>query len=113
MADNNTSQLFRTEHTSDGSDLSDDDNDSTMGESIASSTISLSPSVVEYQHQHGRRYHAFRAGQYYMPNDEQEQDLMDLVHCISLMVRSLLSKRSARSLHLGSWDLWKTLTLTI
>ncbi|GKU08721.1 unnamed protein product, partial [Fusarium langsethiae] len=28
----------------------------------------------------GRRYHAFRAGTYLLPNDDKEQDRMDLVH---------------------------------
>jgi hypothetical protein len=86
MADDDTSHVGHSEYTFDDPNQLDGDNDSTMGESIASSTCSLSPSVAEYEHQHGRRYHAFRAGRYYMPNDEEEQDLMDLVHAISLMV---------------------------
>lgn len=95
MADDCASQMDHSYH-----DLpvdSDDpewDNDSAMGESIASSTASLTPSVAEYEHQHGRRYHAFRAGRYYMPNDEKEQDLMDLAHYISLVVKSFLPVQS-------------------
>lgn len=91
MADNDTSQVDRPDHDiSDDPYQSDDDNDSAMGESIASSTCSLSPSVAQYEYQHGRRYHAFRAGRYYMPNDETEQDLMDVTHYISLAVKSSL-----------------------
>lgn len=35
-----------------------------------------------YTYQNGRRYHAFRAGEYPLPNDEMEQDRMDLLHHI-------------------------------
>lgn len=106
--------MARLEYTrSEDPDLSDDDNDSTMGDSIASSTGSLSPSVVEYEHQNGRRYHAFRAGRYYMPNDEEEQDLMDLVHCISLMVESSFSMHHQHWSFLPrSLDLWRVSPLT-
>ncbi|KAH6977650.1 S-adenosyl-L-methionine-dependent methyltransferase [Ilyonectria destructans] len=34
----------------------------------------------------GRRYHAFRAGSYLVPNDDEEQDRMDLVHHIYSLV---------------------------
>ncbi|KAF4463794.1 demethylmenaquinone methyltransferase [Fusarium albosuccineum] len=33
-----------------------------------------------YRYENGRRYHAFRAGTYLLPNDDTEQDGMDLVH---------------------------------
>ncbi|KLJ13561.1 hypothetical protein EMPG_11497 [Blastomyces silverae] len=33
-------------------------------------------------HLNGRRYHAFKEGEYILPNDEQEQDRMDLNHHI-------------------------------
>lgn len=35
-----------------------------------------------YTYENGRRYHAFRAGEYPLPNDEIEQDRMDLLHHI-------------------------------
>ncbi|KAJ5147576.1 hypothetical protein N7526_000928 [Penicillium atrosanguineum] len=40
---------------------------------------SLSSSVLEYEYENGRRYHSNRAGNYMMPNDEEEQDRMDLM----------------------------------
>ncbi|RJE25337.1 Methyltransferase [Aspergillus sclerotialis] len=52
-----------------------------------SSTYSLSSSVVNYQYENGRRYHAYREGAYFAPNDEQEQARMDLLqHITRLMV---------------------------
>ncbi|ERF76119.1 hypothetical protein EPUS_01452 [Endocarpon pusillum Z07020] len=56
------------------------DNDSAFGESLASSTTSLRSAVTKYEFEHGRRYHAYKAGQYAFPNDESELDRMDLEH---------------------------------
>lgn len=36
-------------------------------------------------YQNGRRYHAFREGQYVIPNDEREQDRLDLVRGYSMV----------------------------
>jgi SAM-dependent methyltransferase len=60
--------------------------DSALGSDWGSSTNSLSSSVLNYTYENGRRYHSFRAGNYFMPNDEQEQDSMDLWHHISTMI---------------------------
>jgi hypothetical protein len=35
-----------------------------------SDTTSLSSSVVNYEYENGRRYHAYNAGKYALPNDE-------------------------------------------
>ncbi|RMJ22667.1 Methyltransferase [Aspergillus sp. HF37] len=45
-----------------------------------SSTNSLSSSVLNFQYENGRRYHAYREGEYFAPNDEREQDRLDLHH---------------------------------
>ncbi|KAF5013376.1 hypothetical protein FDECE_623 [Fusarium decemcellulare] len=37
-------------------------------------------SAYGVSYENGRRYHAFRAGTYLLPNDDTEQDRMDLVH---------------------------------
>ncbi|KAF4974129.1 hypothetical protein FZEAL_8939 [Fusarium zealandicum] len=56
----------------------------------------------------GRRYHAFREGTYLVPNDDEEQDRMDLVHHIySLILDGKLhlapiDKNSQRVLDLGT-----------
>ncbi|EED23912.1 conserved hypothetical protein [Talaromyces stipitatus ATCC 10500] len=63
-----------------------DDNDSALGDDKASSTTSLNESIFNYQYENGRRYHAFRAGAYPLPNDEMEQDRMDMQHHIYLLL---------------------------
>jgi len=45
-------------------------------------TASITASVLAYPVEHGRRYHAFRAGVYYLPNDELEQERLDLTHIL-------------------------------
>ena len=58
------------------SDHEDWDSDSAVDvESIGSSTQSLTSSILNYEYENGRRYHGFRAGQYFMPNDNQEQEV--------------------------------------
>ncbi|KAJ3460983.1 hypothetical protein MRS44_011850 [Fusarium solani] len=61
--------------------------DSSYGDSEATSSYlsSLKSSVFNYKYeasQNGRRYHAFREGAYLVPNDDEEQDRMDLAHHI-------------------------------
>ncbi|KAL6401347.1 hypothetical protein AUP68_15216 [Ilyonectria robusta] len=61
------------------------DHDSVLDESegeTSSQLTSLKSSIVNYKYENGRRYHAFREGTYPVPNDEQEQDRMDMVHHI-------------------------------
>lgn len=54
--------------------------DSAYGEgTTASSTTSVTSSILNYTYENGRRYHAFREGEYILPNDETEQDRLDLV----------------------------------
>ncbi|KAF2859032.1 S-adenosyl-L-methionine-dependent methyltransferase [Piedraia hortae CBS 480.64] len=43
-----------------------------------SATDSLRSSIFDYEVEHGRSYHAFRRGKYVMPNDEREQERMDI-----------------------------------
>ncbi|KAJ0141199.1 hypothetical protein HZ326_15931 [Fusarium oxysporum f. sp. albedinis] len=47
---------------------------------------SLNSSVLNYKYENGRRYHAFREGAYLVPNDDEEQDRMDLGHHIYRLV---------------------------
>ncbi|KAL4781524.1 S-adenosyl-L-methionine-dependent methyltransferase [Aspergillus varians] len=70
------------------------DIDSAFSESdISSLNTSLSSSVTDYVYENGRRYHRFREGQYLFPNDETEQDRLDMVHHIfRLMLRGSLIK---------------------
>ncbi|KAI5802980.1 UMTA methyltransferase family protein [Geopyxis carbonaria] len=47
---------------------------------LESATTSLSSSVVDYQYENGRRYHKFREGSYYAPNDDKQNDQLDIFH---------------------------------
>lgn len=67
------------EHDGDSAFAGDDDDD-------ASSTWSLSSSILDYEYENGRRYHAYRAGNYFLPNDEKEQTILDRIHYTSLLV---------------------------
>ncbi|KAJ4106121.1 hypothetical protein QSH57_014374 [Fusarium oxysporum f. sp. vasinfectum] len=42
--------------------------------------LDANDSLYHSTYENGRRYHAFREGTYPVPNDEDEQDRMDLVH---------------------------------
>lgn len=66
-----------------GSILIDSDRDSSYGESdAASETTSLRSAVLSYIYENGRRYHSYRAGSYWGPNDDKAQDNLDLFHHI-------------------------------
>ncbi|KXH46157.1 hypothetical protein CSIM01_11061 [Colletotrichum simmondsii] len=54
-------------------------------ESIASSSTSLSGSILDYRFENGRTYHRYKDGKYVIPNDEQENDRMDMQHHICLI----------------------------
>ncbi|KAL8969304.1 MAG: hypothetical protein Q9183_002062 [Haloplaca sp. 2 TL-2023] len=41
-------------------------------------TTSIASSITDYKYEHGRRYHAYQEGRYLLPNDENEQNRMDL-----------------------------------
>lgn len=56
--------------------------DSTFGSDSSQRSASIASSVFNYKYQNGRRYHAFREGEYVLPNDETEQDRLDLLHHI-------------------------------
>jgi hypothetical protein len=69
----------------------DDDCDtwstSESGSHLDSETTSIGSAAFEYEYENGRRYHGFCAGQYALPNDEAEQDRLDMMHHIySLML---------------------------
>ncbi|KIW01727.1 uncharacterized protein PV09_06904 [Verruconis gallopava] len=59
------------------------DEDSSFGDSdILSDTTSLKSSILNYHYENGRRYHAYRKGSYWGPNDEQAADNLDIAHHI-------------------------------
>ncbi|OSS50807.1 hypothetical protein B5807_04578 [Epicoccum nigrum] len=63
-----------------------EDNDSTYNEDDASETTSLKSAILNYKYRNGRRYHAYKEGSYWGPNDEDQADQLDIFHHISLLV---------------------------
>jgi SAM-dependent methyltransferase len=66
----------------------DDSGDSALAddEYLSTWSTSLASSIVDYEYQNGRRYNAFRNGAYPLPNDEAEQDRLDLLHHIFRLI---------------------------
>jgi hypothetical protein len=61
------------------------DNDSAYFDDNISSTQSVSSSIYDYERSHGRTYHAYHGGKYWLPNDDSEQERMDVMyHAIRL-----------------------------
>ncbi|KAI5839162.1 S-adenosyl-L-methionine-dependent methyltransferase [Morchella snyderi] len=54
--------------------------DDSLQQSCEFSTESLTASIYEYRYENGRRYHAYKEGKYILPNDEAEQDRLDILH---------------------------------
>lgn len=50
-----------------------------------SSTASVRSSLFDSIEENGRTYHRYKAGSYFLPNDEQEQARLDLQHHIWLL----------------------------
>jgi len=61
-------------------DTNIDDNDSAQGFDIASETTSLASSITNYRYENGRRYHAYKDGEYWGPNDDKQNDQLDIGH---------------------------------
>ncbi|KAH9217292.1 S-adenosyl-L-methionine-dependent methyltransferase [Leptodontidium sp. 2 PMI_412] len=51
-------------------------------------STSVRSSVFQFVQENGRTYHAYREGKYYLPNDEMEQDRLDLQHHLFLLTLS-------------------------
>ncbi|KAI0112833.1 S-adenosyl-L-methionine-dependent methyltransferase [Daldinia grandis] len=84
-------EVFGTEqHIEVADDLDEaDDNDdanSAVGSSIQSSTGSLTESIYAYRVLHGRTFNAPKTSEYWAPNDEQQNEGLDLLHNAALMV---------------------------
>ena len=64
----------------------DGDRDSAYGESLyASDTASITSAITKYRYENGRRYHAYRDGAYWAPNDEIQNDQQDMAHHLWLL----------------------------
>lgn len=62
-----------------------EDNGSTLGEDSTSTTASVSESIFNYRCENGRTYHAYKDGKYVLPNDERENERLDLQHNLFLL----------------------------
>ncbi|WQF77914.1 Putative S-adenosyl-L-methionine-dependent methyltransferase superfamily [Colletotrichum destructivum] len=63
-----------------------DDDQSEVGDSMASSSTSLRESLLEYRIENGRTYHKYKDGKYIFPNDERELERLDLTHALWFLV---------------------------
>ncbi|KAH6983509.1 S-adenosyl-L-methionine-dependent methyltransferase [Ilyonectria sp. MPI-CAGE-AT-0026] len=61
------------------------DGDSSLGDDTASSTQSVSSSILDYRRENGRTYHRYKDGKYNFPNDDEESDRLDLQHHLFLL----------------------------
>ncbi|KAK3321903.1 methyltransferase type 12 [Apodospora peruviana] len=84
--DSSTWSLSEQSHFSTGLSV-DDDADSALGdvEDQQQSTQSVRSSIYEYIEEHGRTFHRYKQGKYWLPNDELEQERLDLQHTVFTM----------------------------
>ncbi|KAI1424187.1 S-adenosyl-L-methionine-dependent methyltransferase [Xylaria sp. FL1777] len=70
----------------------DDDDDNRDADSAvfdvdqAESSMSVTSSIYNFVSEHGRTYHRYKEGKYWMPNDERERERLDLQHMICVKV---------------------------
>ncbi|KAL4801637.1 S-adenosyl-L-methionine-dependent methyltransferase [Aspergillus unguis] len=65
------------------------DRDSALGDTdSAADTESVHSTLFEGIWENGRRYHKYRNGHYFVPDDEQEQERLDMQHEICLLTMS-------------------------
>ncbi|KAF5524509.1 Secondary metabolism regulator LAE1 [Colletotrichum aenigma] len=63
----------------------EDDDSEDDARSLPSSSTSVTSSVFQYRVENGRTYHSYKDGKYPLPNDEREQDRLDLQHNMFLL----------------------------
>ncbi|KAK7537997.1 S-adenosyl-L-methionine-dependent methyltransferase [Phyllosticta citricarpa] len=63
------------------------DTDSSVGDDMQSYSTSVASSVQNFRMENGRRFHAYREGAYNFPNDEKEQDRLDMVHHMQMLAK--------------------------
>ncbi|KIW29363.1 uncharacterized protein PV07_05182 [Cladophialophora immunda] len=79
-----------SDHMDDGTHPALDETDSGYWDQ-ESTTQSVTASIYEYERLYNRTYHSFHRGKYLMPNDEREQDRIDITyHAARLSMRDNL-----------------------
>ena len=79
-----------------------------MISSISTNSTSITSSIRNYTYENGRRYHAFREGEYLVPNDDKEQDRQDYTHHVFRLLlggslfRAPITKHPQRVLDIGT-----------
>lgn len=72
-------------------DTDSSDADSALGSLRgASSSMSATSSIFDFVEEHGRTWHRYKEGKYFMPNDLSEQERLELQHAISLRLLGAL-----------------------
>ncbi|KAE9570776.1 hypothetical protein CGMCC3_g13228 [Colletotrichum fructicola] len=61
------------------------DDASDRAPSVVSSSTSLSSSILQHRLENGRTYHIYKDGKYLFPNDERENERLDLQHNLYLL----------------------------
>ncbi|KAL5365383.1 S-adenosyl-L-methionine-dependent methyltransferase [Aspergillus floccosus] len=64
----------------------DDDPTSDYAEDFPSDTTSLNSMITAYRFENGRRYHAYKEGAYWGPNDEKQNEQLDIAHHMFTML---------------------------
>ncbi|KAH8155677.1 uncharacterized protein LAJ45_00687 [Morchella importuna] len=57
-----------------------------MTEKNPCKTSSLDPEVKQYRYENGRRYHAYSEGLYWAPNDDKQNEQLDIFHHVYTLV---------------------------
>lgn len=66
-------------------DTYEEDGDSAYDSgSLQSDTTSLLSHITKYRYENNRRYHAYKDGEYWGPNDEQQNNQLDIAHHLYL-----------------------------
>ena len=63
----------------------EDNDDQGIAVGAESDTTSIKSSILRYREENGRTYHAYKDGAYVLPNDETENERLDLQHTIFLL----------------------------
>ncbi|THC89757.1 hypothetical protein EYZ11_010778 [Aspergillus tanneri] len=64
----------------DASDSAEDEDDtfSDYAEDFASDTTTINSMITSYRFENGRRYHAYKDGAYWGPNDDKQNEQLDI-----------------------------------
>ncbi|KAF5707823.1 methyltransferase [Fusarium globosum] len=69
---------------------SDEEHDSSIGSSLASTSGSLRSSILDYRKENGRTYHRYKDGKYNLPNDDVEKERLGMHNLFILMLDNKL-----------------------